>query len=49
MTLCEYFRKKLFLHKKDVETIELKDTDLLNMFKEEIAEELGVKDLEKDN
>lgn len=49
MTLCEYIRKKLFLHKKEVETIELKDTDLLNMFKEEIAEELGVKDLEKDS
>ena len=46
MSVYEYIRKKLFLHKK-VEATELKDTDLLEIFKEEVAEELGVKDLEE--
>lgn len=46
MNVYEYIRKKLFLHRK-VEATELKDTDLLEMFKEELAEELGVKDLDE--
>lgn len=46
MSVYEYIRKKLFLHKK-VEATELKDTDLLEMFKEEIANELSVKELEE--
>lgn len=46
MSVYEYIRKKLFLHKK-IKATELKDTDLLEMFKEEIANELSVKELEK--
>ena len=38
--------KKLFLH-KNKKIVELKDTDLLEMFKEEIANELGIKELEE--
>ena len=42
MSVYEYIRKKLFLH-KNKKIVELKDTDLLKMFKEEIAKELSVK------
>lgn len=46
MSVYEYIRKKLFLH-KNKKIVELKGTDLLEMFKEEIANELSVKKLEK--
>ena len=46
MSVYEYIRKKLFLH-KNKKIVELKDTDLLEMFKEEIANELSVKELEE--
>ena len=46
MSVYEYIRKKLFLH-KNKKIVELKDTDLLEMFKEEITNELGVKKLEE--
>ena len=45
MNVYEYIRKKLFLH-KNKKIVELKDTDLLEMFKEEITNELSVKKLE---
>ena len=38
--------EKLFLH-KNKKIVELKNTDLLEMFKEEIANELSVKRLEE--
>ena len=46
MYVYEYIKKKIFLH-KNKKIVELKDTDLLEMFKEEIADELSVKELEK--
>ena len=46
MYVYEYIKKRIFLH-KNKKIIELKDTDLLEMFKEEIANELGVKELEE--
>ena len=46
MSVYKYIRKKLFLH-KNKKIVELKDTDLLEMFKEEIANELSVKKLEE--
>lgn len=46
MYVYEYIRKRIFLH-KNKKIVELKDTDLLEMFKEEIANELGVKELEE--
>ena len=46
MYVYEYIRKKIFLH-KNKKIVELKDTDLLEMFKEEIANELSVKELEE--
>ena len=46
MSVYEYIRKKLFLH-KNKKIVELKDTDLLEMFKEEITNELSVKKLEE--
>lgn len=48
MSVYEYIRKKLFLHKK-IEATELKDTDLLEMFKEEVANEVSVINIEKNN
>lgn len=42
MYVYEYFKKKMFLH-KNIEKIELDDADLLKLFREEIAEEIGVK------
>lgn len=46
MYVYEYIRKRIFLH-KNKKIVELKDTDLLEMFKEEIANELNVKELEE--
>lgn len=46
MSVYEYIRKNLFLH-KNKKIVELKGTDLLEMFKEEIANELSVKKLEE--
>lgn len=46
MSVYEYIRKKLFLH-KNKKIVGLKDTDLLEMFKEEITDELSVKKLEE--
>lgn len=46
MYVYEYIRKRIFLH-KNKKIVELKDTDLLEMFKEEIANELSVKELEE--
>ena len=46
MYVYEYIKKRIFLH-KNKKIVELKDTDLLEMFKEEIANELGVKELEE--
>ena len=46
MSVYKYIRKKLFLH-KNKKIVELKDTDLLEMFKEEITNELSVKKLEE--
>ena len=46
MYVYEYIKKRIFLH-KNKKIVELKDTDLLEMFKEEIANELSVKELEK--
>lgn len=46
MYVYEYIKKKIFLH-KNKKIVELKDTDLLEIFKEEIANELGVKELEE--
>lgn len=46
MYVYEYIKKKIFLH-KNKKIVELKDTDLLEMFKEEIANELSVKELEE--
>ena len=46
MYVYEYIKKRIFLH-KNKKIIELKDADLLEMFKEEIANELGVKELEE--
>ena len=46
MYVYEYIRKRIFLH-KNKKIVELKNTDLLEMFKEEIANELGVKELEE--
>lgn len=46
MSVYEYIRKKLFLY-KNKKIVKLKDTDLLEMFKEEIANELSVKKLEE--
>lgn len=46
MHVYEYIKKRIFLH-KNKKIVELKDTDLLEMFKEEIANELGVKELEE--
>ena len=49
MYVYEYIKKRIFLH-KNKKIVELKDTDLLEMFKEEIANELSVKELkEKQN
>ena len=42
MYVYEYFKKKMFQHKY-IEKIELDDADLLKLFREEIAEEFGVK------
>ena len=46
MSVYKYIKKKLFLH-KNKKIVELKDTDLLEMFKEEITNELSVKKLEE--
>ena len=46
MYVYEDIKKRIFLH-KNKKIVELKDTDLLEMFKEEIANELGVKELEE--
>ena len=46
MHVYEYIRKRIFLH-KNKKIVELKDTDLLEMFKEEITNELSVKKLEE--
>ena len=46
MYVYEYIKKRIFLH-KNKKIVELKDTDLLEMFKEEIANELSVKKLEE--
>ena len=46
MYVYEYIKERIFLH-KNKKIVELKDTDLLEMFKEEIANELSVKELEK--
>ena len=46
MSVYKYIRKKVFLH-KNKKIVELKDTDLLEMFKEEITNELSVKKLEE--
>lgn len=46
MYVYEYIKKRIFLH-KNKKIVELKDTDLLEMFKEEIANELSVKELEE--
>lgn len=46
MSVYKYIRKKLFLH-KNKKIVELKGTDLLEMFKEEITNELSVKKLEE--
>ena len=46
MYVYEYIKKRIFLH-KNKKIVELKDVDLLEMFKEEIANELGVKELEE--
>ena len=48
MYVYEYIKKKIFLH-KNKKIVELKDTDLLEMFKEEITNELSVKKLEEKN
>ena len=46
MYVYEYIKKKIFLH-KNKKIVELKDTDLLERFKEEITNELSVKKLEE--
>jgi len=46
MWLYENMKRKLFLHKKP-EIIELKEADLLNLFKEEISNEISV-EIKKD-
>ena len=46
MSVYEYIKKRIFLH-KNKKIVELKDTDLLEMFKKEIANELSVKELEE--
>ena len=46
MYVYECIKKRIFLH-KNKKIVELKDVDLLEMFKEEIANELGVKELEE--
>ena len=46
MYVYEYIKKRIILH-KNKKIVELKDTDLLEMFKEEIANELSVKELEE--
>ena len=46
MSVYEYIRKKLFLH-KNKKIVELKYTELLKMFKEEIMNELMLKKLEE--
>ena len=46
MYVYEYIKKRIFLH-KNKKIVELKDTNLLEMFKEEIANELSVKELEE--
>ena len=46
MYVYEYIKERIFLH-KNKKIVELKDTDLLEMFKEEIANELSVKELEE--
>lgn len=51
MYVYEYFKKKMFLH-KNIEKTELDDADLLKLFREEIAEEISVKnkkEFEKNN
>lgn len=46
MYVYEYIKERIFLH-KNKKIVELKDTDLLEIFKEEIANELSVKELEE--
>ena len=46
MYVYEYIKKRIFLH-KNKKIVKLKDRDLLEMFKEEIANELSVKELEE--
>lgn len=41
MLVYEYLKKKLFLH-KHIEAIELTETDMLDLFKEEISNEISV-------
>lgn len=51
MYVYECFKKKMFLH-KNIEKTELDDADLLKLFREEIAEEISVKnkkEFEKNN
>ena len=45
MWAYEYLKKKMFLKKKE-KSIELTDTDLLEMFKEEVSDEISI-DLKK--
>ena len=46
MWTYEQFKKKLFLRKKEKAT-ELTDTDLLQMFKEEVSNEISVNLIKK--
>ena len=48
MQLCEFIKRKLFLH-KNIKITELNDADLLNMFKEEVSNEIGVIDKKKND
>lgn len=41
MFVYEFFKKKMFMHKRSKET-ELTEVDLFRMFKEEIADEISV-------
>lgn len=42
MFVYEFFKKKIFMHKRNKE-VELTEVDLLRMFKEEVSNEISVK------
>ena len=42
MFVYEFFKKKMFMHKRNKE-VELTEVDLLRMFKEEVSNEISVK------